>query len=255
MQDSFERVDASLISIVFAIAMLASWFLGWQRGRRFPSLPGDDPDAKFIDASVVLLGLLLAFTFSMALQGHDQRRSAVVAESNAISDFYTCATLLKEPRRSELQVLIGDYARQLVKLPFEELTTQQEKEENQRCLQAYSQMTAIVDKADADGTPIALALVNTLNNVASTNALRAAAYHIRTPWSIAVLLFVAAVVPAFLIGEKQGARGKIHLSGSLSFVVIVTAVIFVTLDLDQPHRGMIKVSRESLERVVHSMDR
>jgi len=32
-------------------------------------------------------------------------------------------------------------------------------------------------------------------------------------------------------------------------------VICVTLDLDQPHLGMIKVSRESLERVVHSMDR
>jgi hypothetical protein len=253
MQDTFERIDASFISISFAIGMLACWFLGWRRGRRLPTLPGDDPDAKFIDASVVLLGLLLAFTFSMSLQGHDQRRSAVVSESNAIGDFYTCATLLKEPRRSELQGVIREYVQQLLKLPFEELTDQQEKEENHRCLRAYSQMTAIVDRADEEGGPIALALVNTLNNVASTNALRTAAYHIRTPWSIVVLLFLSSVVPAFLIGEKQGARGKVHLSGSLSFIMIVTAVIFVTLDLDQPHRGMIKVSRESLERVVQSM--
>jgi hypothetical protein len=253
MQDIFERIDASFISVTFALAMLACWFLGWRRGRRFPSLPGDDPDAKFIDASVVLLGLLLAFTFSMALQGHDQRRSAVVAESNAIGDFYTCASVLKEPLRSRLQRVIRDYAQGLLKRPYEELTDQDEKAENQRCVQAYTQMTDLVDKADTEGTPIAVALVNTLNNVASTNALRIAAYNVRTPWSIVVLLFVSAVVPSFLIGEKQGAKGKIHLSGSLGFIVLVTAVIFITLDLDQPHQGMIRVSRESLVRVVQSM--
>ena len=98
-----------------------------------------------------------------------------------------------------------------------------------------------------------MALVNTLNNVAGTNASRVAAYRIRTPWSIVGLLFLSAIVPSLLIGEKQGARGKLHLSGPLSFIAIVTAVIFVTLDLDRPHRGTIKVSRESLQRVVQSM--
>jgi hypothetical protein len=220
MQDALEQIDASLISILFASAMLLSWFLGSRRGRRSPAEPGEDPDAKFIDASVVLLGLLLAFTFSMALQGNDQGRSAVVAESNAIGDFYTCATLLKEPHRTGLQALIRDYARHLLELPFEKPTARQEKEENQRCVQAYSQMTAIVERTDAEGAPIAVALVNGLNNLASTNASRVAAYRIRTPWSIGALLFLSAVVPSFLIGEKQGAKGKAHLSGSLSFIAL-----------------------------------
>lgn len=254
MQDTFEQIHASIVAILFAMAILPCWLLGTRHGRRSPALPGEDPDGKFIDASVVLLGLLLAFTFSMALQGNDQRRSSVVAESNAIGDFYTCATLLKEPQRSALQGVTRDYARQLLKLPFEEPTTSQEKEESQRCMQAYAQMTAIVERADAEG-PIAVALVNSLNNIAGTNASRVAAYRIRTPWSIVALLFLSAAVPSFLIGEKQGAKGKVHLSGSLSFIAIVTAVIFVTLDLDRPHRGTIKVSREALERVVQSMDK
>jgi hypothetical protein len=253
MQDSFDRIDAWLIAIVFAVAMLACWFLGWRRGRRLQTLPGEDPDAKFIDASVVLLGLLLAFTFSMSLQDHDQRRSAVVAEANAIGDFYTCATLLREPWRSELQGIIRDHAQQLLRLPYEDLTVWREKAENQRCQRAFSQMTAIVGKARAEDPPITVPLVNTLNNVTSTNASRVNAYRIRTPWSIVVLLLLSSLVPAFLIGEKQGAKGKVHRSGSLSFVAIVTAVIFVTLDLDRPHGGMIKVSRKSLERVIQTM--
>ena len=56
---------------------------------------------------MALLGLLLAFTFAMALNWHDSRHGAVVADSNAIADFYTCATLLTEPIRPKLQAVIG----------------------------------------------------------------------------------------------------------------------------------------------------
>jgi hypothetical protein len=35
----------------------------------------------------------------------------------------------------------------------------------------------------------------------------------------------------------------------------VTLAIFVTLDLNQPHRGLIKVSQDSLETVIQSMAR
>ncbi len=66
--------------------------------------------SKFDDASLALLGLLLAFTFGVSISKHDQRRLAVVADSNAIGDFYTCASLIKEPTRTKLQTVIREYA-------------------------------------------------------------------------------------------------------------------------------------------------
>ena len=66
-------------------------------------------------------------------------------------------------------------------------------------------------------------------------------------------MLLSCVVPAFLIGEKQGASKKVHLSGTMSFIVLVTLVIFVTLDLNQPRGGLIRVSQDSLERVIQSM--
>jgi hypothetical protein len=246
-------LNAWLIALAFAVAMLACWCLGWWWGRRSPLEPGDDPGTKFIDASMALLGLLFAFTFAMALGRHDQRRLTVVAESNAIGDFYTCASLLPEPRRSKLQHVIREYAELEMNTPHESLGEADEKEATKRCREMFARMTEIVGEAVKEGTPIALSLTNTLNNVTSSNASRLAAFQERLPWSVVLLLFLSAVVPSFLIGEKQGASRMVHVSGSCAFIVLVTLVTFVTLDLNQPRRGWIRVSQESMERVIQSM--
>jgi hypothetical protein len=177
MDTLIENTGAWIIALVFAAAMLACWTAGWRRGQRMPLETGEDPGVKFTDASVALLGLLLAFTFSMALGRHDYRRLAVIAESNAISDFYTCATLLKEPHRSELQTVIRDYTKRLLETPYESLHGEEEQRANQRDFAAFSRMTTIVSKALDSGTSIAINLTNVLNNVTSTNASRLAAFH------------------------------------------------------------------------------
>jgi hypothetical protein len=254
--DSFiTSMDAWLVALLFAGAMVVSWGLGWRRGRRLAPEPGEDPGIKFIDAGVASLGLLLAFTFAMALGRHDQRRLAVVAESNAIADFYTCASLLKEPYRHRLQNVIRDYAQFQLETPYERLPEEEAQKSTERCLQMQARMTEIVRNAIAAGTPIAIALTNTLNNVTSTNASRLASYEENLPWSIVVLLFLSSIVPSLLIGEKQGLSHKVHFSGSFTFIVLVALVIFVTLDLNQPRRGLIRVNQEPLERVIQSMTR
>ena len=93
MDRALFQFDAWVAALAFFGAMLVSWFLGRQLGRRSPLESGDDPALKFTDASMAILGLLLAFSFSMALGKHDHRRLTVVDESNAIGDFYTCASL------------------------------------------------------------------------------------------------------------------------------------------------------------------
>jgi hypothetical protein len=222
--------------------MFASWYLGWRLGRRLHPEPGEDPGTKFTDASMALLGLLLAFTFSMAMVRHDQRRLAVVAESNAIGDFNTCVTLLREPKRSDLQIVIRDYAHLQLDMLRRLLPATEEENSLQRSREMHAQMTSKVAQA-IDGSPIDLALTNTLNNLTSTHASRLAAYDEILPWSIVLLLLLSSIVPSFLIGMKQGETHKLHHSGTLSFIVLVSLVIFVTLDLNQPRRGLIRVNR------------
>jgi hypothetical protein len=116
-----------------------------------------------------------------------------------------------------------------------------------------AQMTSKVAQA-IDGRPMDLALTNTLNNLTSAHASRLAAYDEIVPWSIVLLLLLSSIAPSFLMGMKQGETHKLHHSGTLSFIVLVSLVIFVTLDLNQARRGLIRVNREPLERMTKSLD-
>jgi hypothetical protein len=103
------EVDAWVLAVGLAVLLLAAWAVGYWLGRRLPKEHREAPPSKFGDASLALLGLLLGFTFSMALGKHDQRRQMVVTDSNSIGDFYTCASLLNEPVRGKLQALLRAY--------------------------------------------------------------------------------------------------------------------------------------------------
>jgi hypothetical protein len=253
MDSTIEHVDVWIGALAFALGMLVFWAIGWRRGQRLPVESGEDPGTKFTDASMALLGLLLAFTFSMSLGRHDQRRAAVVADSNAIGDFYTCATLLKDPSRSRLQGVIKEYARDRLETARGTQSDAAEEKAQKRCQEMHARMTEIVGAALAEGTPIAVPLTNTLNNLTSSNASRFAAYRERLPWSIVGLLFLGSIVPTFLLGQQQGVSRRVNLIKTVSFIFLVTLVIYVTLDLNQPGRGLITVNQQPLEQLLEAM--
>ena len=255
MGSIFDMLDAWLAALGFIVCMSAAWAFGWRLGRRAPTTPGEDPSIKFTDASMALLGLLLAFTFAMALNRHDSRRAAVVADSNAIGDFYTCATLLKDPIRSKLQDVIREYGHLRLEMAHGRVPASRQAAALQECSDLQSRMTALVAEALQEGTPIAVPLTNTLNNLTSSHASRLAAYQESLPWSIVLLLLLNAITPAFLLGEQQGESTKVHFSGTICFIILVGLVIFVVLDLNQPARGLIRVNVESLEQVLRSMEK
>jgi hypothetical protein len=116
-------------------------------------------------------------------------------------------------------------------------------------------MTTLVDQGLTAGTPIAVSLTNTLNAVTSNQAARLAAIRDRLPASILALLLVSTIVTTILIGRSQGYSGSSDLGGMLFFVLLVSFAIYVTLDLNRPERGFIRVSQEPIERLVSSMQR
>ncbi len=252
MNEIIAASDIRVIAVILAIAMLAAWSIGKRMGARLLHEGGVKP-SKFDDAAMALLGLLLAFTFGMSIAKHDQRRLAVVADSNAIGDFYTSSSLLKEPVRTKLQTVIRQYVQlrlDLVRGPF---TSSDLEDALRKFGQLHNQMTELVAEAITAGTPIAVNLANTLNAVTSNQASRLAAYRDRLPASILLLLFACAIVTALLIGREQGAAGNSDIAGTVCFILLVTIAVYVTLDLNRPELGWIRVSQEPIERLLSSM--
>ncbi|HEY6300838.1 MAG TPA: hypothetical protein VIW95_14450 [Candidatus Binatus sp.] len=254
MAHIFDDVDAWAIASTVALAMTLGWLAGRRRGRRLRAeLNGKPAVSKFDDASLALLGLLLAFTFSTALGKHDQRRIMVVTDSNAIGDFYTCASLLKEPERSKLRSVIRDYAALRVDLSTRAYDAHAFEHALGQFQQMHNQMVELVSAALADGTPIAVPLTNTLNAATSSHAERLAAIRDRLPTTIVLLLLLSAVISALLVGREQGAADEADIAGTVSFIVLISFAIFVTLDLNQPNRGFIAVDQEPIQRLLSTM--
>lgn len=184
---------------------------------------------------------------------HDQRRIAVVQDSNAIGDLYTCATLLKEPTRTKLQAVIREYVALRVSLarqPVDGLKLDRALVEFD---QLHQRMIEFVRQALTDGTRIAVSLTNSLNAVTSNQAARLAAIRDRLASSIVAPLFISAIVTTTLLGRKQRFAESSDVASVLFFILLVSFAIYVTLDLNRPERGVIRVEQEPMEGLLSSM--
>jgi hypothetical protein len=247
MDEIVSRLDIRILSLMLVVGMLVAWEISRRMGLRDK---GHTRSSKFDDGAMALLGLLIAFTFGMSIERHDRRRLMVVADSNAIGDFYTCAALLNEPTRGKLQAVIQQYAQLRLALARGSVSIESALDKSD---QMHRQMTELVAQALRVGTPIAVSLTNTLNAVSSNQASRLWAFRDRLPGAIIGLLFAGAIIAALLIGREQGSADVQDVLGSICFILLVSTAVYVTLDLNQPERGLIQISQEPIERLVRSM--
>jgi len=245
-------LDIHTVAVALGVAMLVAWQIGRRLGGRLRGRDVVKP-SKFDDASIGLLGLLLAFSFGTSIAKHDQRRLAVVADANAIGDLYTCASLLKDPSRTRLQNVIRQYAQRRLDLSRGRPRPRDLEEALVEFGRMHDQMTTLVGEAVSDGTPIAVSLTNALNSVTSNQAARLAAYRDRLPPSIVFLLYCCAIAAALLIGREQGVEGNTDLAGTVCFILLVSIALYVTQDLNRPESGLVRVSQEPIERLMSLM--
>lgn len=238
---------------IFAVAMLGAWFLGWKLGPRSEVSNAGESGDKLSDAVLALLGLLLAFTFSASLSRHEHRREMVVVDSNAIGDFLTCVRLLDPPERTTLQEILRKYVDTRLAL----VRTRHSAEEFERHVaeleSMHDELTTSVDAAIRRSTPVTVPLVNTLNELTSSHASRLSSYRDRLPESIVLTLLIAATVSMGLAGSRTGTLRKSSVTSMLGFAILFSLVVGVTLDLNQPQQGSIRVSQEPLERLARSL--
>ena len=90
-------------------ALIAGGLRRYQNRKQAPgeSTAEASEEAVAITSVLGLLALLIAFTFSIALDRFDTRRANVLQESNAIGTTYLRAQLLEEPHRSPHQQIAG----------------------------------------------------------------------------------------------------------------------------------------------------
>src|SRR5262245_14448855 len=196
----------------------------------------------------VMLGLvtfILALTFWIAATHFDASRQSLLNQVNAIRAAYLRADLLPEPHRTEIRKLLTEYVDVRLEAyqsgDFETLYPRSEKLHSQ----LWSQAVAAKEKASS---PIfAGHIIQSLNDVIAMQTRKQAIreeFHI--PNKIWIVLYMIMTLSAAAIGCHAGLTGARRPLVVTAFVLVLSAVLLLIADLDNPRRGGLRVSQQSL---------
>jgi hypothetical protein len=232
-------VAVAMLGGVVVFIELGRWFAA--RRRALGRAAGDTEGAA-LDASVfALFGLLIAFSFSGALDRFDHRRTLIVREANAIGTAYLRLDLLPSDSQPALRALFRKYVESRIAFYREMAGAQDAKAEQERALALQDAIwKQAVGAARADGNPAVLSLVGSgLNSVFDVEAERIAATQQHPPAAIYVMLFAVGFASAFLAGYTM-ARSPRDWARVVVFAASLGVAVFVILNLEYPRLGLIR---------------
>ncbi|HKY64056.1 MAG TPA: DUF4239 domain-containing protein [bacterium] len=228
------------------LGMLVCVELGYVYGirkRRRASGLEDGSSTGTIETSILaLLGLLLAFTFSAAQSRMDQRRQLIIQEANAIGTAYLRLDILPEAAQPELRLAFKEYLDTRIAVyravPDMPKVSRELKKAQGLQQRIWSEAVRAVKGGEPGAAVVVLPALNEMIDITTTRTTMAL---IHTPLAIFALLWTLALLGAAVAGygmSKSPNRSWFH---RLAFVAIISATIFVIMDLEFPRRGLIRL--------------
>lgn len=248
-------------SLWIVVALLSGMFLAMYGGRRIGKrrpARGESETGQITatQASLLgILGLLLGFTFSVALGRHDARSAAVVAEANAIGTAWLRTDYLEDAEPVKAALL--DYATLRVAASTIPVTQEAARDELIVSAEAaFAELWAIAAEITRERpSPATVAFSNALNDVIDELSARDAAVERHVPEIVLIMLYATFLLSGALLGYASGVgRTRITVS-ALVMPVLIVALVFVIIDLDRPRRGLILVDQSPIVAALEAMRR
>ncbi len=257
MTNILDPVPTWAIMLVSALLIFAMSEVGFRLGReRGPVQNGRDPSILVQTSAFTLLALLLGFSFSLALNRYDARRSALLREANAINTAFLRAQLLDtgvaSAERADLRVYIDErlaYAQNDADPKLRQMADAKSAE----LQRGMWRLGAEAARKDPHSTLVPL-FVNALNDAVALSREEAAILNAHIPDVVVVGLLIIALIASAMMGYGFGREGKRALVFKAIFAVMVALVFGLVLDLDRPQRGLIRVSLGPMQAVQQLMD-
>ena len=193
-------------------------------------------------ASLTLLGLIIGFSFAMAVSRYDERKKFEIEEANAIGTEYLRADLMPSGDAAQLRALLRQYISQRIVfyLAADERRTVQIDTETKK-LQSDLWST-VVRVATTQPTSLVQLVVSGMNDVLNSQGYTQAAWQNRIPIAAWTLMILMAVVCNLMLGYNE------HRANWLLLILpfIVSMSFFLIADIDSPRRGVIRVHGSDL---------
>jgi hypothetical protein len=235
---------------VYAVALLLFMVVMLEAGRRAGAraraeMGGSERGAGAVEGAIfALLGLIMAFTFSGAAGRFDERRGLIVAEANAIGTAWLRIDLLPDTAQPALRTQFREYVDARLeayrRLPDVDAAAASLAQAN--ALQATIWKGAITAVAAPGAAPSAAMLfLPALNDMFDITTTRLMANRAHPPSVVYLMLFVLAGASAFFAGFGMAGHARRPVLHTLGFAAIIAAVVYVTIDIEHPRAGLVRV--------------
>jgi len=251
-----QSTPAILVAITIFILTVAAFVLGY---RIRANIIKKDPDHSKLDLGQIsgtllaLLGLLLAFTFSMSNSRYDTRRQLVIEEANVIGTVILRTDIYPDSIRKLLRAGLKEYIEDRIEfykagMDMEKVVAYYVKADE--VSEKIWSIAASYAKTDDVTTRTSL-LIPALNEMIDITTTRRAAGESTIPDSIMYFLFALCLGSAFLLG--YGHQKKIDWIVVIGFATMLSATVFNIIDLDRPRSGLINMDKPT-EKMIELLD-
>ena len=244
--------------LFFLFSLFVMWLsaqIGTSFGKRRALNDKEREDFGVVQvATLTLLGLIIGFSFSMAVSRYDLRKNYEEAEANAIGTEYVRAGLVPAANAAGLRTLLRKYLD--LRILFYRTRNEHELQRiNADTAQLQAEMwSAVQDPGVAQLSPVIALAVAGMNDVLNSQGYTQAAWWNRIPKSAWGLMITIAVCCNLLLG--YGARSAGAKSGLLFVLPLVVSISFLLIaDIDSPRGGFIHIVPQNLASLSQSLPR
>lgn len=190
-----------------------------------------------------LLGLLLAFTFTGAINKFDQRRTLIIDEANAISTLSLRLDLLPLNSQSRVKQELRNYASLRIKTyqAFPNVDTARVYLSQSLAAQNQLWKDSLTGCTQSQSSYACMLIVPSLNSVFDIANTRTTLTQMHPPFIIFILLIIATLASAFFVGFEVSESNRISSIHIFIFSLIMTIIIFSIIDMEYPRLGFIRV--------------
>jgi hypothetical protein len=245
----------------FAVGVAAAFFVGslialrfgqylGLRHRKRDGANGTAGLATVEGAIFGLMGLLLAFTISGALQRFDDRRQLVVQETTAATTAYDRLSVFDGEVAEELQTKLKNYVRariDLYRMPHDLRVWQRlenfSNQQQNKLVELKSELWGAVRAAcpQENYRPACSLSLPALNSLFEVARQRAAASEKHPPQVIYVMLFGLGLGCSLLVGFGIAASAARSWTHMVLFAGTLTVALYIVTDMEYPRLGLIRI--------------
>jgi len=235
------------VFIGVGLILLAVAEIGYRMGNRIP--PQEDTAFQneisgYQSAVLGLLALLLGFTFSMALNHYDLRRSLVIQEANSIGTTWLRTSFLPGETREISRKLLRDYLTHRIN---QDIPGSDHEEDLRQIGILQKALWKEVETAAAIApNPITASYITSLNETFDLASTRLAAHRVRVPGALWMILMIVSIFGIWASGFSSGVNGRRALFLTVGLPILITLVLLLITDLSSPKRGLIRTDYSSM---------